>query len=58
MAVVSTASEWKIAEENAGEKVENQGSRLEVYSCKKKKSIQDNGEKSRKNTLAHTCQCE
>jgi len=55
---VSTASEWKIAEENAGEKVENQGSRLEVYSCKKKKSIQDNGEKSRKNTLAHTCQCE
>jgi len=55
---VSTASEWKIAEENAGEKVENQGSRLEVYSCKKKKSIQDNGEKNRKNTLAHTCQCE
>jgi len=58
MAEVSTASEWKIAEENAGEKVENQGSRLEVYSCKKKKSIQDNGEKNRKNTLAHTCQCE
>jgi len=39
MAELSTASEWKIAEENAGEKVENQGSRLEVYSCKKKKSI-------------------